>query len=85
MENKILCQSCSMPMEIDHVKGSEIDGSKSNEYCMYCYENGIFKDPDMSLGQMISVVETQMEKMNLPAKLIEASVIKIPKLGRWKL
>jgi len=85
MKNKILCQSCSMPIEIDHVKGSEIDGSKSNEYCMYCYENGAFKEPNMTLGQMISVVETQMEKMNLPMKLIDASINKIPKLSRWKI
>jgi radical SAM superfamily enzyme len=85
MENKILCQSCSMPIEIDHVKGSERDGSKSNEYCMYCYENGAFKEPNMTLGQMISVVESQMEKMNLPVNLIEASVNKIPKLSRWKI
>jgi hypothetical protein len=34
---------------------------------------------------MISSVETQMEKMNLPGKLIEASISKIPKLSRWKI
>lgn len=74
-----------MPIGLDHVKGSEKDGSKSNNYCIYCYENGSFKDPKITLGQMISSVETQMEKMNLPGKLIEASVSKIPKLSRWKI
>jgi hypothetical protein len=74
-----------MPIGLDHVKGSEKDGSKSNNYCIYCYENGIFKDPKITLGQMISSVETQMEKMNLPGKLIEASISKIPKLSRWKI
>jgi len=74
-----------MPIDIDHVKGSERDGSKSNEYCMYCYENGAFKDPNITLGQMLSIVETQMEKVNLPHKLVEASINKIPKLGRWKI
>jgi hypothetical protein len=85
MKNKTLCQSCSLPMGIDHVKGSEKDGSKSTNYCMYCYENGAFKEPSMTLGQMISIVETQMEEMNLPLKLIETSINKIPKLGRWKI
>jgi hypothetical protein len=85
MENKKICQSCSMPIGLDHVKGSEKDGSKSNNYCIYCYEDGIFKDPKITLGQMISSVETQMEKMNLPGKLIEASISKIPKLSRWKI
>jgi hypothetical protein len=85
MENKNLCQSCSMPMVTDHVKGSERDGSKNNEYCIYCYENGVFKEPGITLGQMISIVETQMKEMNLPGKLIETSVNKIPKLNRWKI
>ncbi|WP_395625551.1 zinc ribbon domain-containing protein [Daejeonella sp.] len=85
MENKNICQSCSMPIALDHVKGSEKDGTKSTNYCIYCYENGAFKDPQITLGQMISSVEKQMEKMNLPGKLIEASISKIPKLNRWRI
>lgn len=85
MKSKLLCQSCSMPLEIDHVKGKEKDGSRSNEYCVYCYENGQFKDPSLSLAKMLDIVETQMEKMNMPAKVIETSLNKIPKLNRWRV
>jgi hypothetical protein len=74
-----------MPLEIDHVKGTEKDGSRSLEYCIYCYENGDFKDPSMSLAKMLNVVETQMGKMNIPEKIIETSLNKIPKLKRWRV
>ena len=85
MKSKLLCQSCSMQLEIDHVKGTEKDGSRSNEYCIYCYENGLFKDPSLSLAKMLDIVETQMEKMNIPSKIIESSLNKIPKLNRWRV
>ena len=30
------CQSCGMPLN-DQVLGTNDDGSKNEEYCMYCY------------------------------------------------
>ena len=39
MEQKV-CQCCSMPMASDEVYGTNADGSKNSEYCMYCYQNG---------------------------------------------
>jgi len=85
MKSKLLCQSCSMPLEIEHVKGTEKNGSKSKEYCIYCYENGQFKDPSISLAKMLNMVEVQMEEMHLPTKIIETSLNKIPKLNRWRI
>jgi len=46
MESKILCQSCGMPLDTEEMKGTEKNGLKSNEYCKYCYENGVFKHPE---------------------------------------
>ena len=40
MEEKY-CQSCGMPMGInDELYGTEVNGSKNNDYCKYCYEQG---------------------------------------------
>lgn len=44
MENKILCQSCGIPLDTEEVKGTKENGLKSDEYYKYCYENGIFKN-----------------------------------------
>ena len=84
MEPKVFCQSCTMPIDNVADRGTEKDGSKSNEYCKYCYQNGAFINPDMSFDEMKSLVITQMEKMNLPANIIQNSVRSLANLKRWR-
>lgn len=36
------CQSCGMPLTSDEVLGSNKDGRKNQEYCVYCYKDGEF-------------------------------------------
>ena len=35
------CQSCGMPLTKD-VLGTNADGTKNEDYCMYCYKDGKF-------------------------------------------
>jgi hypothetical protein len=84
METKLFCQSCTMPLDTDSVKGTEKDGSKSNEYCMYCYESGALKNPEMTMDQMKDIIKTQMKNMNLPENLVAMSLNMLPTLKRWK-
>ena len=37
-----ICQSCAMPMEDESVFGTNKDGSKNSDYCIYCYKDGEF-------------------------------------------
>ena len=46
------CQSCAMPMTDEHF-GTEKDGSKSEDYCSYCYQDGEFTS-DISMEEMIA-------------------------------
>ncbi len=73
-----------MPLHSDAEKGTEKDGSKSNEYCSYCYQNGQFTDPKLTFVDMEEVIKTQMAKMNLPPGLIQKSLDALPHLKRWK-
>lgn len=37
------CQCCGMPMgDTDELYGTNADGSKNQEYCKYCFEDGKF-------------------------------------------
>lgn len=37
------CQCCGMPMgETNEMYGTNADGSKSEDYCNYCFQNGEF-------------------------------------------
>ena len=37
-----ICQSCGMPLDFMELRGTEKDGRKSDDYCMYCYKDGHF-------------------------------------------
>ncbi len=50
MEQKF-CQSCGMPLTED-VLGTNADGSKNEDYCMYCYKDGKFLQ-DCTMEEMI--------------------------------
>lgn len=46
MSTTTQCQSCGMPMKRDEKGGgTNADGSKSTEYCSFCYQNGVFTHP----------------------------------------
>ena len=81
-----ICQSCSMPMENPEVLGTNPDGSKSEDYCHLCFQNGTFTDPDMSMEQMMDLVTgvlvTQMHMPEVQAKGMTTTTI--PTLKRWQ-
>jgi radical SAM superfamily enzyme len=84
MENKIFCQSCSMPLDKPEMMGTEKNGTKSKEYCIYCYQNGAFMNPGMTLNEMKTLVKTQMEKMKIDTGIINMAVSSLPNLKRWR-
>ncbi|AXY78566.1 hypothetical protein D3H65_08760 [Paraflavitalea soli] len=83
MKNRQLCQSCSMPIEDPVLRGTQKDGSKSSEYCKYCYQDGAFVDPALTLDEMRSIVIRKMEENKIPEDIIEVAVSSLPHLKRW--
>ena len=39
-----ICQSCSMPIDKEELYGTNADGSKNDDYCIYCFKDGQFTD-----------------------------------------
>lgn len=83
---QMICQSCGMPMHSDEQKGSNADGSKSEEYCVFCYKDGEFTD-DISKEEFIEKqVRIAMEKMHrTEAEAREMAEMILPNLKRWKV
>ncbi|WP_035289063.1 zinc ribbon domain-containing protein [Clostridium sp. KNHs214] len=53
MENMKFCQSCGMPMgENQQLYGTNKDGNKNTDYCVYCFKDGEFT-ANVSMEQMI--------------------------------
>lgn len=86
MEEMKFCQSCGMPMgNTDDLYGTNEDGSKNEEYCIYCYEDGKFTS-DASMEEMIEFCIQPM--MASVEGLTEAGAREMmeeffPKLKRW--
>lgn len=83
MDSSKYCQSCSLPLTEPELLGTEKDGSLAHEYCKYCYNNGEFINPDMTLADMKSLIIKKMEDLKLPEDIIEAAVLRLPELKRW--
>jgi len=52
-EEEIICQSCAMPLSEEELFGTEKDGSKNEDYCIYCYKEGAFTEPDLTIDVMV--------------------------------
>jgi len=84
METINYCQSCSMPLDRAELAGTEKDGSPSKEYCKFCYQNGAFVNPDMSLAEMKALVKDKMEEMKIDSGITQMALHMLPNLKRWK-
>jgi hypothetical protein len=73
-----------MPLDGPGFLGTEKDGSGSKDYCKFCYKDGSFTNPGMTLAEMKSLIIDKMTEKNIPASIMDAAVAKLPFLKRWK-
>ena len=74
-----------MPLAGDELLGTNADGTKNEDYCIYCYQNGEFTS-DMSMDEMMNFcidkmveVHPDMDKAQAASMMQEV----FPKLKRW--
>ena len=81
------CQSCGMPMNAPNAEyGTNADGSKNEDYCKYCFENGKFTR-DCTMEEMIAFCVPHMATANSAMSEDEARQMMFeffPMLKRWK-
>ena len=83
----VWCQSCGMPMARGEDFGTEADGGKSAEYCVYCYQKGAFTDPGMTMEEMIEVSArgwADHDPNTSYEQALEATKKSTPTLKRWR-
>ena len=90
MEKELkFCQSCGMPLT-DEVLGTNADGSKNEDYCMYCYKDGKFLQ-ECTMDEMIEHCAQFVGAVNesLPNPITKEEYIGqmkmyFPQLKRWR-
>lgn len=56
------CQSCGMPLT-EEILGTNADGTKNEDYCIYCYKDGAFTG-DFTMEQMVEYCSMFVEQYN---------------------
>lgn len=84
MNYEHICQSCGRPLNSGAIRGHATKDSISNTYCLLCYNNGAFTHPDITLGEMKTVVKTRLREKGVPENLIHLELEVLPLLKRWK-
>ncbi|MCQ2239780.1 MAG: zinc ribbon domain-containing protein [Bacteroidaceae bacterium] len=82
------CQSCGMPLT-DEILGTNADGSKNEDYCIYCYKDGTFTG-NFTMEQMAEYCSMFVEEFNkntgqnlTTAQYKELLLQHFPNLKRW--
>ena len=73
-----------MPVDRPEMQGTEKDGSRSTKYCVYCYAQGQFLNPDMTLAEMTAIVRSKLQEMKMPERFIDGAVQNLLHLERWE-
>lgn len=85
--NEKYCECCGMPMgESDELYGTNADGSKSTDYCKYCFDQGEFTFSG-SMEEMIEDCIPHVVEANPTMTPEEARKMMLewfPHLKRWK-
>ena len=80
------CQSCAMPLTQPEHFGTESDGTESEKYCVYCYKDGVFTQPNATLEQMIALSAKGWsdQDSNVTFEQAKAQMAAVlPHLERW--
>ncbi|MDL2241967.1 zinc ribbon domain-containing protein [Bacteroidales bacterium OttesenSCG-928-L03] len=84
-----ICQSCGMHLNNYGIKGTNADGSDSDEYCAFCYSNGSFID-HMLFDEMVEYnLELVKRSMSFVGKSVDEEETKrmltcmLKGLKRW--
>ncbi len=74
-----------MPMDREEKCGRNADGSANREYCAFCFDNGTFRSPGMTLPQMVERVTAIMaEAMGMGRDAARSRALSfLPRLKRW--
>jgi hypothetical protein len=80
------CQSCAMPLENADLHGTNADGSRSEDYCHYCYKDGAFIKDETMDGMIETCIPFVSGGKPWPDEETARKAMKeiFPQLKRWK-
>ncbi|WFR63157.1 zinc ribbon domain-containing protein [Paenibacillus amylolyticus] len=84
--NVTVCQSCGMPLTTPAQFGTEADGGTTREYCIYCYKDGKFAQPGITLEGMTEMCTTILKEEGMDEESARSMLRnQLPFLKRWRI
>jgi len=78
------CQSCGMPVGKKGIPlGTNKDGEKDGNWCIECYKDGEFTEPEITLDEMLNKSKCMMKDASILSFVANDILASIPKLKRW--
>jgi len=79
------CQSCGMPLANEALLGTDKEGQKSQDYCMYCYELGEFKQQGLTVEEMVEICVPHLKEDGMAEEEARQMLSSfLPGLKRWR-
>ena len=79
-----ICQSCAMPIVDESLYGTNADGSKNSDYCIYCYKDGEFLQ-NVTMEKYIEMMIPFSAQAGMTPEQMRKFCEKVyPTLKRWK-
>ena len=80
---QLICQCCGMPIEDDAIIGRDSDGTLNEDYCKWCYADGVYTYNNMN--ELIDVCAKNMANENFTEEKARSYMEKLlPTLDYWK-
>lgn len=79
------CQSCGMPLQHPEDFGTAKGGVRINDYCHFCFSDGAFTNPVITLPAMMELCTGILVQRGMPHVQARALMRDtLPKLKRWQ-
>ncbi len=85
IERNRFCQCCTYPLGNPAELGTNEDGTLNPDYCIYCYKDGQWVDPNLTVQGVIDYTVPFMTSPTMPEEKVRAHLNElVPTLKRWK-
>ena len=79
------CQCCTYPLNNTDELGTNKDGTWNTDYCIYCYKDGEWVDPNLTVEGIIEFTIPYMTSPSLTAEEVRKRLEEwVPTLKRWR-
>ena len=85
MPKEYFCQCCSMPLMDPSLRGTEEDGSISDEYCKFCYQDGEYTAKNVGMDEFIeATAQKEADALGISREeAVSLMATLLPHLDRW--